>query len=70
EMVAHRETAKTDKEELSELMVGKKVRLKVDKEDATPTDVVLSAKNHSQYDSQGVKRLKDVSLDLRAGEIV
>ncbi|MEL0614039.1 ABC transporter ATP-binding protein [Marinomonas arenicola] len=70
EMVAHRETAKTDKEELAELMVGKKVRLKVDKDDATPTDVFLSAKNLSQFDSQGVKRLKDVSLELRAGEIL
>ncbi|MGO2356072.1 MAG: ABC transporter ATP-binding protein [Marinomonas foliarum] len=70
EMVAHRETVNTSKEDLAELMVGKKVRLTVDKEEAKPSDVLLSAKNLSQFDSQGVKRLKDVSLDLRAGEIL
>lgn len=70
EMVAHRETAKTDKEELAELMVGKKVRLTVNKDDAKPSDVFLSAKNLSQFDAQGVKRLKNVSLELRAGEIL
>ncbi|SBS40218.1 Galactose/methyl galactoside import ATP-binding protein MglA [Marinomonas spartinae] len=70
EMVAHRETSKTNKEELAELMVGKKVRLTVNKEEAEPGKVVLSAKHLSQFDSQGVKRLKDVSLELRAGEIL
>jgi len=70
EMVAHRETAHTSKEELAELMVGKKVRLTVDKDDAKPQDVLLSAQNLSQFDSQGVKRLKNVSLTLRAGEIL
>ncbi|MBJ7537932.1 ABC transporter ATP-binding protein [Marinomonas transparens] len=70
EMVAHRETAKTDKEELAELMVGKKVRLQVSKEVAAPTETVLSAKNLCFVDGQGVERLKNVSLDLRAGEIV
>lgn len=70
EMVAHRETAKTNKEELAELMVGKKVRLTVNKGDATPGDTLLSAKNVSQFDAQGVKRLKNVSLELRSGEIL
>lgn len=70
QMVAHRETAETNKEELAELMVGKKVRLKVDKEEAQPGKKVLSASNLSFVDHQGVKRLKNVSLDLHAGEIV
>ncbi|MBR7889289.1 ABC transporter ATP-binding protein [Marinomonas sp. A79] len=70
EMVAHRETAHTSKEELAELMVGKKVRLTVNKDEAKPSQVLLSAKHVSQFDSQGVKRLKDVSLELRAGEIL
>ncbi|MFT2110961.1 ABC transporter ATP-binding protein [Marinomonas sp. 2405UD68-3] len=70
QMVAHRETKNTSKEELAELMVGKKVRLKVDKDEATPTKVALSAKNLSLVDSQGVKRLKNVSFELKAGEIV
>ena len=70
EMVAHRETAHTSKEDLAELMVGKKVRLTVDKDEAQPSEVLLSAQNLSQFDSQGVKRLKNVSLELRAGEIL
>ncbi|TBR40955.1 ABC transporter ATP-binding protein [Marinomonas agarivorans] len=70
EMVAHRETALTNKEELAELMVGKKVRLTVDKSTAQPTDTILSAKNVSWFDEQGIERLKNVSFDLKAGEIV
>lgn len=70
EMVAHRETASTDKEELAELMVGKKVRLKVNKDEAAPQQTVLLAKDLSLFDEQGVERLKKVSLELKAGEIL
>lgn len=70
EMVAHRETAQTDKEELAELMVGKKVRLVVDKKPAQPAQTVLSTKNVSWTDEQGVDRLKNVSFSVKAGEIV
>jgi len=70
QMVADRVTAQTNKEELAELMVGKKVRLTVDKNEAKPTDVVLAAKDLSWFDEQGIERLKKVSLDLKAGEIV
>ncbi len=35
-MVEHVVTAKTNKEQLAELMVGRKVRLKVDKSEANP----------------------------------
>ena len=70
EMVAHRETAKTDKDELAELLVGKKVRMTVNKEVAAPTKTVLSVRNLSFVDGQGVERLKNVNLELRAGEIL
>jgi simple sugar transport system ATP-binding protein len=69
-MVASRETAKTNKEELAELMVGRKVLLQVDKEAAQPKDVLLQASNLSLKDSSGVTRLDDVSLQVHAGEIV
>ncbi|GIT06808.1 MAG: hypothetical protein CM1200mP30_04380 [Pseudomonadota bacterium] len=36
EMVAHRKTPETNKEELAELMVGRKVLLRVDKAPANP----------------------------------
>ncbi|WP_299801588.1 ABC transporter ATP-binding protein [uncultured Shewanella sp.] len=70
EMVAHRETAHTDKEELAELMVGRKVRLKAEKSGANPTDVLLSTHNLTYTDSMGVDRLKDVSIEIKAGEVV
>lgn len=70
EMVAHRKTADTDKEELAELMVGRKVRLKVDKDTAKPKDVLLSTSQLTYTDALGVDRLKSVSMDIKAGEIV
>ncbi|MCL1140064.1 ABC transporter ATP-binding protein [Shewanella pneumatophori] len=70
EMVAHRVTANTNKEELAELMVGRKVRLKAEKSDANPTDVLLSTHNLTYTDSMGVDRLKEVSMEIRAGEVV
>ena len=69
-MVATRETAKTNKEELAELMVGRKVLLRVDKEPAKPQQVLLEAINLTLLDSAGIARLDDVSLQVRAGEIL
>lgn len=70
EMVAHVKTAETSQEELAELMVGRKVLLRVDKGSSAPGDVKLSVKNLSMTDNTGVKRLDSVSLNVRAGEIV
>ncbi|MEJ2042347.1 MAG: ABC transporter ATP-binding protein [Reinekea sp.] len=70
EMVAHVKTAETSREQLAELMVGRKVLLRVEKGAANPGDVVLSARNLTWKDSSGVTRLDSVSLDVRAGEIV
>ncbi|TPE49818.1 ABC transporter ATP-binding protein [Maribrevibacterium harenarium] len=70
QMVAHRVTKETSKEELAELMVGKKVRLKVDKDVPKIGETVLKASDLTFVDGQGVERLKRVSLELRAGEIV
>ncbi|SOC41155.1 nucleoside ABC transporter ATP-binding protein [Rhizobium subbaraonis] len=70
EMVATRETAKTSVEELAELMVGRRVLLRVEKGEAHPGDVKLSVKNLTVRDSRGVTMVDDVSFELRAGEIV
>ncbi|NVK34947.1 MAG: ABC transporter ATP-binding protein [Rhodobacteraceae bacterium] len=70
EMVATRETANTSMEELAELMVGRNVLLHVDKQPATPGDVVLTVENLEVVDGRGVRVVKDVSLEVRAGEIV
>ncbi|MDD1795129.1 ABC transporter ATP-binding protein [Enterovibrio sp. ZSDZ42] len=69
-MVAHRNTADTSVDELAELMVGRKVLLRVDKGDATPGEERLRVENVSWKDSRGVKRLKNLNFRLRAGEIL
>ncbi len=70
EMVAHRETAETSSEELAELMVGRKVLLRIEKGDAQPGRTVLEVDGISVADSLGVTRVKEVSFTVRAGEIV
>jgi simple sugar transport system ATP-binding protein len=65
------ETAKTSKEELSSMMVGRPVQLVVDKGPAHPAETVLSIE-HFSVPSKIHKdnAVKDVSLEVRAGEIV
>ncbi|MBU2864391.1 ABC transporter ATP-binding protein [Reinekea forsetii] len=70
EMVAHVKTAETSREDLAELMVGRKVLLRVDKQPAEPKDVLLDVKNVSLKNDAGVVRLDNVSFNVRAGEIV
>ncbi|WP_370271650.1 ABC transporter ATP-binding protein [Pseudooceanicola nitratireducens] len=69
EMTATVKTSETSTEELAELMVGRKVLLRVDKQPAEPKQVVLSVKDLRVTDSAGVERVKGVSFDIRAGEI-
>ena len=70
EMVATRKTSETSVEELAELMVGRRVLLRVEKGETTPGDVLLSIRNLTVKDNRGVTMVDDVSLDVRAGEIV
>ncbi|MDT8344185.1 MAG: ABC transporter ATP-binding protein [Thermohalobaculum sp.] len=70
EMVAHRETAATTREDLAELMVGRKVLLEVSRVETVPGAVALRAEGLTWRDARGVARLKDVSLEVRAGEIL
>ncbi|MCK5819803.1 MAG: ATP-binding cassette domain-containing protein, partial [Psychromonas sp.] len=69
-MVAHRKTNETNVAELAELMVGRKVRLELDKKVAEPGDVLLKVENLSVFDDLGVERLKSVSFEIRQGEVV
>ena len=70
EMVAHRSTASTSKEELAELMVGRKVLLNLDKSPAQTGDVLLQVEQLTLLDHNKVKRVDDVSFTVHAGEIV
>jgi simple sugar transport system ATP-binding protein len=70
EMVATRKTKDTSVEELAELMVGRRVLLRVDKGEANPGAVKLAVENLTVRDSRGVTMVDNVSFTLRAGEIV
>lgn len=70
EMTATVKTAETSPAHLAELMVGRKVLLRVDKKPAEPGDVVLNVKDLNVTDVKGVHRLKGISFQLRAGEIL
>jgi ABC-type uncharacterized transport system ATPase subunit len=69
-MVAHRPTRQTSREELAELMVGRKVLLRVDKGKARPTTPALRVQDLVVTDRQGVERVKGVSFEVRRGEIL
>ncbi len=70
EMVATRTTADTTVEELAELMVGRRVLLRVEKGAANPGEIVMSVRNLTVKDGRGVTMVDNVSFDVRAGEIV
>ncbi|MEP3674284.1 ABC transporter ATP-binding protein [Sulfitobacter sp.] len=70
EMTATVKTAETSPAELAELMVGRKVLLRVDKTPAQPGDVVLDVKDLRVHDDKGVERLKGINLTVRAGEVL
>ena len=69
-MVGTVKTTDTSPEQLAELMVGRKVLLEVEKGPATPGKVVLSVQDLRVKDEHGIERLKGVSFDIRAGEIL
>ena len=63
-------TADISKEEISRLMVGRDVVLKVEKEKAEPTDVVLKVRNLNYTNEWNKKMLDNLSFDVRKGEIL
>jgi simple sugar transport system ATP-binding protein len=69
-MVATVKTAETSPEQLAELMVGRRVLLRVDKGPARPGKPLLEVKNLVVADDLNVIRVKDMSFSVRAGEIV
>ncbi|SFV36623.1 simple sugar transport system ATP-binding protein [Devosia crocina] len=70
QMVATVKTAETSPEQLAELMVGRRVLLRVDKSAANPGKTLLEVQNLVVADDMGITRVKDVSFAIRAGEIV
>jgi simple sugar transport system ATP-binding protein len=70
ELVAERRTAETSPDELAELMVGRKVRLRLDKLPPLRGHARLEAEHLGLVDDRGVRLLDDISLEVHAGEIV
>ena len=61
----------TNKQELSNMMVGRPVQLQVQKEEANPAEVILDVKGLTVPSKTGKKNaVNDVSFQVRAGEIV
>lgn len=70
EVVATKPTAETSREELASLMVGRSVVLRVEKPPATVGRTLLEVDRLTVVDAQGVRRVKEASFVVRAGEIV
>jgi simple sugar transport system ATP-binding protein len=70
EMTATVKTSETNPEHLAELMVGRKVLLRVDKVPAQPGKPILEVENLRVVDEAGVERVKGIDLNVRAGEIL
>lgn len=61
--------ADTDAAGLAQMMVGRSVMLTVDKAEAKPQDIVLDVVDLSAENDIGLPAVRDVSLQVRAGEI-
>jgi ABC-type uncharacterized transport system ATPase subunit len=57
-------------EGLARMMVGREVLLRVEKQQAQPGDTLLEVRNLSVNDDRGLPAVTDVSLNVKAGEIV
>ncbi len=68
-MVGRRTTSETSREELAELMVGRRVALQVEKLPTEQGAVAFAARALGWHDANGVARVRGVDLELRAGEI-
>ena len=59
------------KEEMSEMMVGRKISLVVEKSEAKPKEIILSAHDLNIKSHKSAKNIiKNVSFEVKAGEIV
>ena len=55
---------------LAQLMVGREVMLRVEKGPSSPSDTLLEVKDLHVFDDRGIEKVRGLSLEIRAGEIV
>jgi simple sugar transport system ATP-binding protein len=70
QVVGHTTPDEADEQALASMMVGRDVKLVVDKEAATPGEPVLSVDELAVADDRGQRVVDGVSFDVRAGEIL
>lgn len=70
QVVSTTKTADTTRQELAQLMVGREVLFHLDKSARASGDVVLEVKNLQVQDERHFPVVRDVSFQLRAGEIL
>ncbi len=70
EMMSTVNTADTSPEDLAERMVGRKVLLDIKKDPANPGKSVLKVEDLRVVDEFGVERIKGISFEVKAGEIL
>ncbi|MCQ2423598.1 MAG: ABC transporter ATP-binding protein [Clostridia bacterium] len=63
-------TKDTNESELTEMMVGKKVTLNIDRSDVTDPKDRLIVEGLNAYNEEGIKVIDDVSFTARGGEIL
>jgi ABC-type uncharacterized transport system ATPase subunit len=68
--VATVNTKDTNKEELARLMVGRDVFLRMDKKPCNPKETVLKMEGVECLNNKGLKALKNLSLEVKAGEVL
>ncbi len=64
------ETSKTNEKELTEMMVGKKIDLKIERTKTDFDKPLLEIRNLSINGDDGSKKIEDVSFYIRGGEIL
>lgn len=57
-------------QELADMMVGRSVSFKTEKKPATPKEVILSVENLTVKESRGLEAVKNLSLEVHAGEVL
>jgi simple sugar transport system ATP-binding protein len=64
------DVAAVNEEDLAAMMVGRSVNFKIDKGPARPGEVVLRIEGLTVLGAKGVPAVRDLSLEVRAGEVV
>jgi simple sugar transport system ATP-binding protein len=59
-----------DEKQLAEMMVGRSVNFRINKKDSVPGEIVLKIEKLTVMGSKGTPAVDDLSLEVRAGEIV